>query len=48
VVSLVADGFYPAGNHSAVIDTGDIPSGVYILRLDASGETVSRACVLLR
>ncbi|MCD4702319.1 MAG: T9SS type A sorting domain-containing protein [Candidatus Aegiribacteria sp.] len=48
LVRMVADGFYPAGNHTVDISTGDIPSGVYILRLDAMGETVSRACVLLR
>lgn len=48
LVHLVTDGFYPAGNHTADIGTGDMPSGVYILRLDALEETVSRACVLLR
>ena len=48
VVGLVTDGFYPSGNHTVVIDTDNIPSGMYILRLDAMGESVSRACLLLR
>ncbi len=48
LVSPVADGFFQAGNHTAGIETGGIPSGVYILRLNAMGESLNRTCVLLR
>ncbi len=48
VVGPVKNGFYPAGNHTVALETGDLEAGVYILRLDAMGETVSQKCALLR
>ena len=41
-------GFYPAGNHEALMETDGLAAGVYILRLESAGETSSRKCVLLR
>jgi len=47
-VSLITDGFSQAGNHRAVLDTDDFPAGIYVLRLDAIGQSVSKICVVLK
>ncbi len=46
-VSLIADGFYQAGNHTAVLDINDFPAGVYLIRLDALGHSITKRYVVL-
>ncbi|CAN5854479.1 hypothetical protein BH23ACT11_BH23ACT11_15420 [soil metagenome] len=47
-VAILADGSYPAGDHSLRFDTSDLASGVYIYRL-RSGDTVdTRRMTVLR
>jgi hypothetical protein len=47
-VYLVADGFYQTGNHTASFNTVDVAGGVYLLRLEALGRSVSETCVVLK
>ena len=47
-VAVLVDGQQPAGAHEASLRAADLPSGVYLLRLDAAGETVTQRVTLLR
>jgi plastocyanin len=47
-VATVVNERLPAGNHSATFDARDLPSGVYVYRLEADGFRMSRAMVLMR
>ncbi|MCD6588853.1 MAG: T9SS type A sorting domain-containing protein [Candidatus Fermentibacteraceae bacterium] len=48
LVSRTTESFYSPGSHTVIIDTENLPSGVYILRLATDGTAASQACVLLR
>jgi hypothetical protein len=45
-VAVLADGSWPAGEGSAVIDASEFPTGVYIVRLTAGGDSVTRTVTL--
>jgi len=47
-VAILMNGFLPSGNHQARFDATGLPSGVYIVRLAADGETRTRRITLLR
>jgi streptogramin lyase len=47
-VALLADRFAEAGAHEAVFDAGDLPSGVYIYRLEAPGTSLVRELTLFK
>jgi len=52
VVAQLADGFKPAGRHEFAWDgrghLGPVPAGVYVLRLESSGRTLTRKFVIAR
>ena len=37
---------YPAGHHETVWEATDVPSGLYVCRLEADGVTLMRKLVL--
>ncbi|MEM8599440.1 MAG: T9SS type A sorting domain-containing protein [Bacteroidota bacterium] len=43
-----AEGVQPAGEHEARLALGDLPSGVYVVRLDANGTTVTQRVSVVR
>ncbi len=45
-VALLADGTRAAGEHSVTFEAGDLPSGVYLYRLEANGTSRTRALLL--
>ena len=47
-VAVVAQGRYAAGTHSASFQAGDLPSGLYLVRLDANGRTDTQRITLLK
>ena len=47
-VAVVADGMRPAGAHTATVDTQALPSGVYVARLTAGAQTVTRRFTVAR
>lgn len=47
-VAMLADAIKPAGEHSVTFDAAGLPSGVYIVRLQADGETLTRRITLLK
>lgn len=47
-VAEVANGFFPAGTHSAAFDASRLASGTYLYVLDAGGERIARHLTLLR
>ena len=47
-VAVLVDGDRPAGTHAASLDASAFPSGLYLVRLDASGEQIVRALTLAR
>lgn len=47
-VGVVADGFFPAGAHSAAFDGSRLASGVYLYVLDAGDQRVTRHLTLLK
>jgi Zn-dependent metalloprotease len=47
-VTLLADGMLPAGRHDAVFDGSGYASGLYLFRLEASGETRTGRMLLLK
>ena len=47
-VAVLVDGFLPSGTHQTRFDATGLPSGNYIVRLSADGETHSRRVTLLR
>ncbi len=47
-VTVLADGMQPAGRHEVVFEAVDLPSGVYLYRLVASGQVRTGRMVLLK
>ena len=47
-VGVLVDGILPAGTHSVRFDADNLPSGLYVYRLQANGETLTRKMTLLR
>ena len=47
-VARLADGQLPAGEHGARLDTADLPSGTYIIRLSAGTETATSRITIIR
>ena len=47
-IGVLVDGVRPAGTHSVRFDADNLPSGLYVYRLQANGETLTRKMTLLR
>ncbi len=47
-VGVLVDGVCPAGTHTVRFDADSLPSGLYVYRLQANGETLTRKMTLLR
>jgi hypothetical protein len=47
-VAQLVDGVLPAGAHSATFDAANLPSGVYICKLEADGAATVRPVVHLK
>ena len=47
-VGVLVDGIRPAGTHTVRFDADNLPSGLYVYRLQANGETRTRKMTLLR
>ena len=47
-VGVLVDGIRPAGTHSVRFGADNLPSGLYVYRLQANGETLTRKMTLLR
>jgi hypothetical protein len=48
VVRRLADGMYPAGRTQLRFDRGDLPAGVYLLRLSAGEVMLTRTVIIVR
>ena len=47
-VKVLVDGTRPAGTHTARFDAGGLPSGLYVYRLQAGGNTIVKTMHLIR
>ncbi len=47
-VALVVEGTYASGQHEAVFDATNLPSGLYLVRLESEGRTESQRITLLK
>ncbi len=47
VITLI-DGFNHSGTHSVTLNASDLPTGLYFVRLEASGEVAARKVMLIR
>ncbi|MEM6645887.1 MAG: T9SS type A sorting domain-containing protein [Bacteroidota bacterium] len=47
-VQTLVDGMVNAGSHQVTFEAGSLPSGTYLYRLDAGGETFTRLLTLLK
>jgi hypothetical protein len=47
-VATLVDGLMPAGQHEVRFEAGDLPSGMYVYRLETNGFNQSKKLVLLR
>ena len=47
-VTILADGMRPLGRHSIRFEAGNLPSGVYVYRLQAGTQTLMRKMMLIR
>lgn len=47
-VAVLVDAVRPAGRHEAAFDAGALPAGVYLVRLAAGAETLTRPITVLR
>lgn len=47
-LGLLVDGTLQAGSHQVTWDAGDVPSGTYLVRMDAGGKTFTKTMVLLK
>ena len=48
LVATLVDGVRPSGEHTIVFDAGDLPSGVYLVRLETATAVEAQAVTLLR
>jgi hypothetical protein len=48
IVATLADGVFPAGNHTVRFDAAHAASGTYFYRLTAGGQTFIRRMLLLK
>jgi hypothetical protein len=48
LVCRLLDETRPAGEHAVVWQPGDAPSGIYYLRIESGGQTVTKRCVKLQ
>ena len=47
-MSMLVDGQLQAGQHQVTWDAGDVPSGTYLIRMQAGGQIFTRTMVLLK
>lgn len=47
-IAVLANGIFPAGEHSVRFDASTLPSGMYLYRLESSGTVLTRKMVLLK
>ncbi len=47
-VAVLADGQVDAGSHAATFDAAELPSGVYLVRLEAGGQVTSHRVTVVR
>ncbi len=47
-VGMLVDGMMQAGTHQVTWDAGDVPSGTYLVRMEAGGQTFTRTMILLK
>lgn len=47
-VAVLVDGVKPAGRHTVTFDADHLSSGVYLYRLEAAGQTLTRTMLLLK
>jgi CubicO group peptidase (beta-lactamase class C family) len=47
-VAVLIDAHLPAGTHSVVFDSYDLPAGVYVYRFQAGGMNLTKRCVVLK
>ena len=47
-VATLVDGPQPAGAHDVVFEASNLPSGLYLYRLEAGGQTLTRSMLLLK
>lgn len=47
-IAVLVDGVMPAGTHNVTFDASNLPSGVYIYRLEAAGQVQTRRMILIK
>jgi hypothetical protein len=47
-VAVLVDGAMPAGSHHVTFDGSNLPSGVYLYRLESGGKTLQRKFTLIK
>lgn len=47
-VAIIVDGQMPAGSHEAIFEAENLPSGMYISRMNAGGHTSTRPMMLVK
>ena len=47
-LGLLVDGTLQAGSHQVTWEAGDVPSGTYLVRMDAGGKTFTQTMILLK
>ena len=47
-VATLVDRLMPAGEHATNFDAGGLSSGIYVYRMSASGQTLTRRMTLIR
>ena len=47
-VGMLIDGTLAAGTHQVTWEAGDRPSGTYLVRMDAGGQTFTKTMILLK
>ena len=47
-VDVLVDAHQAAGSYDVTFETGDLPSGLYVYRLEAGGEVRTRTMALMK
>jgi hypothetical protein len=47
-IAVLADGMYPAGTHSVRFEASNLPSGLYLYRLEGGGTILARTMLFLK